>query len=118
MNKILLSILLLISSLSVTLAQGKNNSDKSGSFRKENLFTGGTLNLLFGNNMTSAGATPCIGYSITDYLDAGLTFGIDYTSYRDYEGIEGARLRQTIFTPGAFLRLFLFPPYLPLLISN
>ena len=106
MTKTIVSFLIVILlSTSMVTAQDNDRSDEGG-FKKENLFTGGTLNLLFGSNMTSVGATPCIGYSIASFLDAGLTFGIDYTAYRDYNDIPGARLRFTTLTPGAFVRLF------------
>ena len=103
-KSIVLFLFTMLLSTSIAIAQDDNRSDEGG-FKKENLFTGGTVNLLFGSNMTSVGATPCIGYSFTNYLDAGLTFGIDYTAYRYYY-VDGDRLRQTVLTPGAFVRLF------------
>ncbi len=74
-----------------------------GGFKVENLFTGGNLNIGYFNGVTVLGATPQLGYSVTNWLDAGIVLGYTYTSQSisDYE-----KLRQTIIGPGAFVRLF------------
>ena len=74
-------------------------------FKKENLFSGGSVNVGFSNNYTALGATPQIGYSLTDWLDAGLNFNFNYISQRD-NIVRGDKLRQTTYGPGAFVRLF------------
>ncbi len=86
----------------------KTKEDKpvrKGLFKKENLFTGGTLNVSFGNRATALGISPFFGYSINKYIDVAFTTGINYISQRDYQ-YEGDKLRQTIYGPGAFVRLF------------
>ena len=50
------------------------------------------------------GITPQLGYSLTNWLDAGITFNLNYLSQRDY--YSGDKLRQTTYGPGAFVRLF------------
>lgn len=74
-------------------------------FKKENLFSGGSVNVGFSNYYTSLGATPQIGYSLTDWLDAGVNFNFNYISQRDIY-IRGDKIRQTTYGPGAFVRLF------------
>ena len=74
-------------------------------FKKENLFTGGTGNFSFGDQVTAVGLSPFLGYSLNKYIDVAASFGVDYISQRDYYAI-GDKLRQTIYTPGAFVRLF------------
>jgi len=72
-------------------------------FKRELLFTGGTLNLSLFNGTTVLGATPQLGYNIASWLDAGVVFGYTYSSQRDYSN---NKLRQTIIGPGAFVRIF------------
>ena len=78
------------------------DSEKKG-FRKDMLFTGGTLNIGYFNGVTVLGATPQLGYSVANWLDAGIVFGYTYTS----QSVDiGTKVRQTIIGPGAFARLF------------
>lgn len=72
-------------------------------FKRELLFTGGTLNLSLFNGTTVLGATPQLGYNIASWLDAGLVFGYTYSSQRDFSN---NKIRQTIIGPGAFVRIF------------
>ncbi len=82
----------------------EKNNEKKG-FKKEKLFTGGSANLGFSSLSTSLGITPQFGYSLTNWADAGITFNLNYTSQRDYQ-VYGDKLRQTVYGPGAFVRLF------------
>ena len=93
---------LLVSSLHL-FAQ---DDDSVGFFKKENIFTGGTVNGGFGNSFTNLGIGPYIGYSFNKYIDFAVNPSVNYTSQRDVGGIPGARLRQTLYGPGAFVRLF------------
>lgn len=74
-------------------------------FKPEYMFTGGSINVGFSNWGTNLGATPQLGYSLTNWLDAGIVLGFTYASQR-YSS--GEKLRQTIVGPGAFVRLFPF----------
>ncbi len=60
----------------------EDDSEKKG-FRKEMLFTGGNINLSFSNYGFVLGATPQLGYSVTNWLDAGILFGFTYSNQRD-----------------------------------
>jgi hypothetical protein len=82
------------------------DEESVGFFKKENLFTGGTVNGGFGNTFTNLGIGPYIGYSFNKYIDFAVNPSVNYTSQRDVGGIPGARLRQTLYGPGAFVRLF------------
>lgn len=99
----------IILSLSVFLyAATLNAQDSEGAshfFKKENFFTGGTLNLGFGSQSTTLGIAPFLGYSFNKYVDVALSPGINYISMRDYNEA-GDKLRQTIYGPGCFVRLF------------
>lgn len=84
--------------------EGKKEEKKAG-FNKERLFTGGSATAGFSSYSTILGITPQFGYSLTDWADAGITFNLNYTSQRDYQNY-GDKLRQTVYGPGAFIRLF------------
>lgn len=74
-------------------------------FKKEKVFSGGSVNVGFSNYYTALGATPQIGYSLTDWLDVGVNFNFNYISQRDIP-YRGDKIRQTTYGPGAFIRLF------------
>lgn len=99
--RFLFVIFLLVFGL-VTQAQ---ETQKTPGFKRERLFTGGSANLGFSNRYTALGLTPQLGYSLTDWADVGINFGVNYISQRDYYNF-GDKLRQTTFGPGAFVRLF------------
>ncbi len=102
--KQLIFISLLMVSCSTLLAQ----EDADGPFFKaENLFTGGTLNLQFGNQTTALGIGPYLGYSFNKYVDVAVSPAFNYVSVRDYQ-VVGDKLRQFAYGPGAFVRVFPF----------
>ena len=85
--------------------ENENENEKiHNRFEKQRLFTGGTANLGFSSGTTMIGVTPQLGYSVTDWMDAGITINFNYVSQRDYYSTE--KWRQTIYGPGAFVRLF------------
>ncbi|HMO61016.1 MAG TPA: hypothetical protein PKC39_06465 [Ferruginibacter sp.] len=92
-------------SLAATFAYAQKDVDdeSEGGFKKEHLFTGGTINLSFFGSTTVLGATPQLGYSVTSWMDAGIVMGYTYISQR-YANND--KLRQTLIGPGAFVRLF------------
>ena len=104
MKKIILLLFIHMSFYSFAQS-GEEKTDEKKGFKKENLFTGGSVNVAFFNGATFLGITPQFGYSLTKWADAGLTFNLNYVSQRDYE-VTGDKLRQTIYGPGAFVRLF------------
>jgi hypothetical protein len=101
---------LLICSLivSASYAQDEEKETSNHFFKKENLFTGGTLNASFFNGTTALGISPYFGYSLNKYIDLAVTGNINYVSERlyDYNGYYQGKTRETIYGPGAFVRLF------------
>lgn len=79
--------------------------DEEGGFKKENLFTGGSITLSFFNGQTLLGANPMFGYKLADWADAGLAFNFLYSGARDYLQFDD-RIRQTVLGPGVFTRLY------------
>lgn len=82
--------------------EGAQFKPKTG-FQKQKLFTGGSANIGFSSGSTMLGITPQLGYSVTNWLDAGINFNLNYLSQKYYTG---EKLRQTTYGPGAFVRLF------------
>ena len=98
----ILSLVLL--SLHASAQDTEEEKPKEPLFKKENLFTGGTLNASFYDNTTSLGIAPFFGYSINRFVDFAISMNVNYISQRDY--YTDAKLRQTIYAPGAFVRLY------------
>lgn len=78
--------------------------EKEKGFKKENLFTGGSANISFGNNTTNLGISPYFGYSVNKYLDVAASVGVNYVSQRSQ--FNDDKVRQTVIGPGAFVRVF------------
>ena len=101
MKKILATFILV--TVFTWLHAQEEESDQPRGFRKEMMFTGGNLNIGYFNGVTVLGATPQLGYSVANWLDAGIVLGYTYMS----QSINSAeKIRQSIIGPGAFVRLF------------
>jgi len=111
--KKILTLILLLACLN-GFAQDADEDFREGGFKKENLFTGGGLQLSFANSTFVGGLSPVFGYSINKWIDAGIVVNFTYASdnhvvYVDNVGnyyYTDDRLRQTIFGPGAFVKFY------------
>lgn len=103
MKNFFLSVIGLL--LTATILFAQDEEEKEGGFKKENLFTGGSISLSFFNNQTLLGANPFFGYRLADWVDAGVAFNFVYTGARDYYEFDD-RVRQTVYGPGVFTRLY------------
>lgn len=83
----------------------ENADEEKGGFKKENLFTGGSVNLSFFNGATVLGVSPYFGYSVNKWIDVAVSANLNYISQRD-NVVLGDKLRQTLYGPGAFVRVF------------
>src|SRR5436190_16449609 len=93
-------------SLSTTAQKKEKDKDKEQPRTfKENLFTGGSVSLAFYNNTFLIGASPVFGYSLTNWIDAGIVVNYNYTSYRDYQEFDD-KLRQYVYGGGAFVKIY------------
>jgi hypothetical protein len=104
MKKIILSVLLLSVSLSFLFAQ----DEEQKGFKKENLFTGGSVTMSFYSGGTILGANPIFGYKIANWLDAGIALNYTYQGSRDNYEIND-KIRQHVFGPGVFTRIYPVP---------
>jgi hypothetical protein len=105
MKKIILSILLFSITTTFLFAQDEKKEEKEKGFKKENLFTGGSVTASFFSGGTILGGTPMFGYKLAEWVDAGLVFNYTYSGRRDYIYLDD-KVRQHVFGPGAFARLY------------
>ena len=87
-----------------SFAQEEETEEKKG-FKKEKLFTGGSISLSFSNQSFLIGGSPVLGYNLTRWADLGIVLNYTYTSYRDYQYYND-KLRQSVYGGGVFTRLF------------
>ena len=104
MKKFIVLIFLFSSFHLFAQSEEEKPSVKKG-FQKEKLFTGGSVTVGFSSYSTTLGIDPQLGYSLTNWADVGIHLNLNYTSQRDYQ-VYGDKLRQTVYGPGAFVRLF------------
>jgi hypothetical protein len=97
--------LLFIMLVYFSFLHAQDEEKKEKGFKKEKLFTGGSISLSFFNNTFLIGGSPVFGYSLTKWADVGIVVNYNYTSYRDYPAFND-RLRQTLYGGGVFARLF------------
>lgn len=84
--------------------------DFTGGFKREHIFIGGNVGLGFGTYGFNAGISPEIGYSFTNWLDAGVLLNLNYNSVRADPYYNGnVRQRSFNYGTGAFVRLFPVP---------
>lgn len=118
MKRITILALCLFAFLNNIKAQTSEDEEKTHGFKKENLFTGGSVGVNFGQGQFllgsgsqsqqrqfSLGVGPHVGYSINKYIDVALSLNYTYLSQRDYF-VLGDKVRQNNIGPGAFVRLF------------
>lgn len=107
--------LLIFGIMAVALAQAQRPStyeadeDRPGGFSVNKIFVGGSLNLGFAANTFQIGVVPEIGYSITNWLDAGIGLNIKYASQRadpNYIYNYNTRYRNFIYGGGPFFRVY------------
>jgi len=105
MKKPFLLLVLVVLFNGFAYAQDEEDGSGDRGFKAENIFTGGSLSLSFGNNMFLIGANPVLGYRLADWVDAGIVINYQYTSYRNYYFLDD-KMRQSLYGGGAFVRLF------------
>lgn len=107
MKKLLMLCISTVLLLSVSKGQNikEEEDEKTGGFKKENLFVGGNVALGFGTGSFSFGLGPYFGYSLNKYVDVAATLNYNYISQRDYYEL-GDKLRNSVIGPGAFVRIY------------
>jgi hypothetical protein len=100
-RSILLLTILAIVALKLSAQDEKEEKDKG--FKKENLFTGGSITASFFSGGTILGANPMFGYQLANWVDAGIALNYTYAGAKD--GF-GNKVRQNVFGGGVFTRLY------------
>jgi hypothetical protein len=96
-------LLLMMLVVQLTWAQSSDQDSVRG-FNREKVFIGGSLSLGFANNQFAAGVNPFIGYSLTNWLDAGVVVNYNYNSFRDR--LYDYKIKQHTYGAGAFTRVY------------
>lgn len=99
-----ISLLFLLLSVS-TFSFCQRNEESTHSFKKENIFLGGSIGLGVGNGSFSIGGNPEIGYTVAKWFDAGFLFNINYYSFTA-ETNRGVRQRTFNYGAGFFTRIY------------
>lgn len=86
-------------------AQQQEADEQKGKFKQENIFIGTSLNLGIANRSFNVGLNPEIGYSVTRWLDAGVSLNINYFS-QNASDFSNIRFRNFNFGGGPFLRVW------------
>ena len=98
--------IIVVMAMAVSLqAQEEETETKTKAFKKENLFTGGSITVSFFSGGTVLGISPYFGYSVTKFIDVAVSGNVNYTSVRDVSSYCD-KARQTVIGPGAFVRLY------------
>lgn len=93
-----------------------SQTTKRQGFDATRLIYGGGLFGGGGSNAISIGASPILGYRLTDFWSAGISLGYKYFFYRDYFSVydydwqryKEYNLNNHIFVPGVWTRLRVF----------
>jgi hypothetical protein len=102
MKKLFLSILL-VSLIGRIAAQDEEIKEKG--FKKENLFTGGSITLSFYSGGLILGGTPMFGYQPAPWVDAGIVLNYTYQGSRDVYVLDD-KVHQHVLGPGVFTRIY------------
>lgn len=89
--------------------QNKNDDTKKSGFKQENVFIGSGISVGFATGSFNVGATPEIGYSFSDFVDAGIAFNINYNSQKYDDNFDfnwDGKFSGFNYGGGAFVRVF------------
>lgn len=86
------------------MAQDEEEVKEKG-FKKENLFSGGSVTASFFSRGFILGANPMFGYKLNDYADAGVVINYTYASNKDYQYLYD-KLKQSVYGGGFFARVY------------
>jgi len=111
MKKYLLTLVVIGVSFS-SFAQWKKKEEEKSGFDLNRLFAGGSIALGYGTGGVDGsssfviGANPEVGYTVAEWLDAGVAFNAIYNSIKYTDPNTLLRIKQTSFNYGAgvFLR--------------
>jgi uncharacterized membrane protein YedE/YeeE len=105
MKRIIVTALLVASMFRATAQDETDDEPVKKGFRRDNIFIGGSVGFGLGTGTFNLGANPEVGYSIANWLDAGVSTNINYFSLRAQYN-NGLRQRSTTYGAGVFTRIY------------
>ncbi|MDA0196111.1 MAG: hypothetical protein O2887_14155 [Bacteroidetes bacterium] len=99
----LIVVIAVVSLAGIGTASAQQEFGENSSFL-DRVYTGGGINLSIGSNVTIIGASPILGYMITDKLSAGI--GVTYMYYR----LNRADLSTSIYGGKVFTQYTVYQP--------
>src|SRR5215831_2215697 len=111
MNKKVFLVIVTTIFLGKLFAQDEPSYQDEGpkGLRKENVFIGGAINLGFTSNSFQIGAVPEIGYSFSQWFDAGIGLNINYYSEKADPYYNGnVQYHNLNYGGGPFIRIYPF----------
>ncbi|MBO9571719.1 MAG: hypothetical protein J7497_05855 [Chitinophagaceae bacterium] len=103
---ITLSLVFVINRASAQMPRTEEE-EKKGGFKKENLFTGGSLSLGFGSGFFQGGISPFFGYSLASWVDAGIALNYNYSSNSEvYIVNPNDKIKESTYGIGGFTRIY------------
>lgn len=116
MKRLLLSMLCTVLVLSAFSQEDEkpkrlSKEEEPGHFRRDNVYIGGGVGLGFSSSTYGSnfniGITPEIGYSLNNWLDAGVSLNLNYYSYNyGYTGGGTTKQRSFNYGGGVYLRAY------------
>lgn len=103
MKKMFFLLAVMAGSCSILQAQEDPDKEEKGGWKPDHLFIGSGINLGFSNGFI-IGLNPEIGYSINNFLDAGIATNLTYVTQRSYYANQSARY--LALGAGPFLRVW------------
>jgi hypothetical protein len=103
MKRIIAAVVLLFVMNAVS-AQEETSAQTKG-FKKENVFVGGGVNVGLSSGTFQIGVLPEVGYSVAQWLDAGLAFNINYFSIKP-EYNYNVKQHTVSYGAGVFTRIY------------
>jgi hypothetical protein len=104
MKRIIAALLFAIVVTSPFAQEQNDEVDTKGKFRRDNIFIGGSVGLSFGTGSFGVSTNPEIGYTVANWVDAGIATNINYFSYNARYNF-GIRQRSTTLGTGVFVRI-------------
>src|SRR5215467_16386682 len=102
MKKLIVSMVFVLAVISIWA----QDEEQEKGFKKENLFTGGSVTLSFYSGGFIVGANPIFGYQLTKWADGGIALNYLYAEQTD---VYGTKIRQHVLGGGLFTRLYPLP---------
>jgi hypothetical protein len=104
-QRVLLTAALMLFACTGFAQEEPEADDRKGKFKQERVFLGGNFNFGITSTSYNIGVNPEAGYSITNWLDGGISFNFNYFS-QNASDFSSIRYRDFNYGVGSFLRIW------------